>query len=116
MEEKNKVSIFVGDFQSERELNNFIREKFTEDGDIYSNLLSDLKVDFIDNQFQEVLFLNHKISKVDLKNFSYSEKFIDKIDFSEIKGNSLILLYDFNYSSFKDKPEKLRYISTFDYQ
>lgn len=113
---KNKVSIFVGNFQSESELNRFVRENFTEDGDIYSALLSDLKVDFIDNQLQEVLFLNHQISKVDLKNFSYSENFIEKVDFSEAKGNSLILLYDFNYSAFKDKPKKLTYISTFDYQ
>lgn len=116
MEEKNKVSVFTGNFQSESELNNFIKENFTEDGDIYSNLMTDLKVDFIDNQFQEALYLGHEITKMDLNDFSYSENFVDSMNFTEIKGNTLILLYNFNYSTLKEKPKKLNYINTYNYQ
>jgi len=115
MEEINKVTVFVGNFSTENDLSKYIKEHFTEDGDIYSDFMKDLDIDFIDNQFQEVLFLGKSISKNDFKEFSYSDNFIDFINEDLSNYNSLILLYNFNFNSNR-KPAKVKLIGVYDYK
>ncbi|WP_367866939.1 immunity 22 family protein [Pedobacter sp. WC2423] len=113
MEEENKVSIFGGFVLSEEHLSSFVKENFTEDGDIYSDLMDDLKVDYIDNQFQEVLYIGKEVIKDDLVQFSYSESFLHLIN-EDLSGyNSVILLYNFNC---KNKPQKITLIGVYDYR
>ncbi|MFV0539865.1 MAG: hypothetical protein ACK5MZ_01325 [Aestuariibaculum sp.] len=116
MEEKNKVSVFTACFPTKTELDAFVEEKFTENGDIYSNLLSDLQVGFINHQFQEILFTGKPINKPDLQDFSYIDNFVSHIEFSKITGNSLIFLYNFNYAISDNRPKKLNYIGAFNYR
>jgi hypothetical protein len=113
MEEENKVSIFGGNFLSEEHLSSFVKENFTDDGDIYSDLMDDLKVDFIDNQFQEVLYIGKELSKDDFVQFSYSESFLHLINKDLSSYNSVILLYNFNC---KNTPQRITLIGVFDYR
>lgn len=112
MEEENKVSVFAGNFLSEDHLASYVKEDFTDDGDIYSELMDDLNVDFIDNQFQEVLYVGRLLVKDDFVQFSYSESFIHLINEDLANYNSLILLYNFNS---KNRPQKITLIGVFNY-
>ncbi len=115
MEKQNKVTVFASKFISREEFENYLQEKFTEDGDVYSELTKELGVDYIDNQFQEVCFSEKNLSFEHLKEFSYSENFIDKIDVNLSAFNSLILLYNYAYVD-KGDLEKLHFIGVFDYK
>ncbi|PIE78780.1 MAG: hypothetical protein CSA15_06075 [Candidatus Delongbacteria bacterium] len=115
MEKRNKVTVFASNFLNQDEFNNYLQENFTEDGDMYSELTKELGVDYIDNQFQEVYFSGENISLEDLKRFSYSENFINKIDMNFSMFNSLILLYDYAYTN-KERLERLHIIGVFDYR
>ncbi|MBU3024760.1 immunity 22 family protein [Zobellia galactanivorans] len=115
MEAQNKVSVFVGNFSSEEDFKKFIKESFTEDGDISSELMNELKVDFIDSQFQEIYFSENGISKDILNNFSYSENFISYIKRDLLEYNSIIFLYNFQFK----KPQnlsKIELLGVFDYR
>ncbi len=106
MEAKGMVSVFTASLGSKEELDSFISDNFTSEGDVHSAILCDLQIDFLDKQFLEVLFLNREIADLDLRYFSYSENFHHRIDFEEIRGDSLILLYDINYSDVPHSPKK----------
>lgn len=98
MEETNKVSVWLGSFDSEEQFNEYIEEQFDEEGDITSVFMKDFKIDFIDNQFQEVLF-SDELKKEDLEPASYSESFLNNIAADFSKYNSVILLYNYSYDS-----------------
>jgi len=115
MEEQNKVSIWLGNFKSENELNSFMKEQFTEDGDIYSEFMKAFEIDFIDNQFQEVFF-SENLSKENLESFSYSESYLEQITTNLEKYNSVIALYNFNYSGKILNANDIDFIGVYDYK
>lgn len=49
MTTENILSIWLGDFKSEKEFYNYIEEIFDEEGDSSSKFMQDFKIDFIDN-------------------------------------------------------------------
>ncbi len=115
MEEENKVSIWLGNFNSEDELTEYMEEHFTEDGDMYSDFMKAFEIDFIDNQFQEVFF-SKNLSKEDFKSFSYAESYVDDINANLENYNSVIAIYNFNYSKKIQKSSDVDFIGVYDYQ
>ena len=113
MKKDNVVSIWLGHLKSERELFEFVREKYDEDGVfIPSPFMETFGTGKYDTDFQEVMF-EDDLSKEDLLEASYAETFIDKID--TIPGNSVILLYDFCYTGQVHEAANFRFIGTFYY-
>jgi len=108
MKKDKVVSIWFGNLKSERELFEFVQEKYDDDGVfIPSPFMEAFGTGKYDPDFQEVLF------EEDLLEASYAETFIDKID--NISGNSVILLYDFCYTGQVREASNFRFIGTFNY-
>lgn len=115
MRVQNKVSVFVGYFPSKTHLEEYIQEHFTEEGDIFSDLMKDIDTDFIDNQFMETLFVGKSLTISDLNDFSYSENFINKLAYDMSNFNSLILLYNYEQEA-TFLSGKIKLIGIFDYR
>lgn len=64
MEKANKVSVWLGNFDSKREFGNYMEEQFDEEGDMTSVFMSDFEIEFIDSQFQEVLYDDNLKKKI----------------------------------------------------
>lgn len=114
---ENFLSIWTGKFDSQTEFNSYIEEIYNEEGESSSKFMNDFKITYIDNQFQEAVFLNKKITLDILTEASYSESFLNKlseIDFEE--DNSIVILYDFNFEKIINEKHKLRFIGSFKYQ
>lgn len=115
MEKENKISFWAGNFKSEDELNDFMQEQFTDDGDMYSEFMTAFKIDFIDNQFQEV-FYSENLSKNDLKSLSYSESFLDQLPENFQKYNGIIAIYNFEYAGEVSSANGVDFIGVYDYE
>lgn len=110
---ENIVSIWIGITNSESKLNEYVKEKYTEEGEMKSSFMEDFKIDFYDENFRECLFSKDKIS---INQFSYSESFIEKINKIEMENcNSFILLYNFTYDKSVLKNKNFKFIGCFDY-
>jgi len=115
MEKANIVSIWSGRFGSEDELVDFVQDRYSEDGDLIpSTFMSAFGIAYIDYDFQEVLF-EDGLTKEYLLQASYAKSFIGKVFDKLPAENSLILLYDFDYTGKKQKAENLRFIGSFGY-
>lgn len=89
MEQKNTVSIWFGNFRNEDELTEYMQEQFTDDRDVYSKFSQEFKIDYIDSQFQEILF-SDSLTINKLKSLSYSESFIELIKL-DVKNTTALL-------------------------
>jgi len=116
MEEQNKVSIWIGSYDSNIGFKDLIKERFCEEGDLFSNFMNEFKIEFIDNQFQEVLFSEEIESSEQLfMDFSYSSKFIDKLPEKEWSNyNCVICLYNFAYSGSEVSSENMEFLGIYD--
>jgi len=112
-----KVSLWIGNFKSQEDLNSFIEEKYDEEGDVSSEFMSFLEVEFLDNQFQEVDFYQGLLTKQEVfEGFSYVESFIKSIpDLDWENNNSIILIYNFEYTPLKKQKGKIQFIDVYDY-
>ena len=115
MEAENRVSIWLGKFNSEEDLDAFMQEQYTEDGDVFSDFMKAFDISFVDNQFQEVLF-SERLSQQDLNTLSYSNSFVHKIKSDLEKYNSLIAIYNFDYSGKIVDTERIVFFGVFDYK
>lgn len=113
---ENIISIWSGNFKSEKEFYNHLEEIFDKEGDSSSKFMEDFKIDFIDNQFQEAVYFNELISLDSLKDASYSESFLNKLSNSDFENkNAIIIIYDFKYSGIIKKTEHLIFLGDFIY-
>jgi hypothetical protein len=106
MEQKGYVSIWVGKFKSNKELQNYLSISYTEDGDaIPSKFETDFSIDYYDEDFREADFFDGELNKLPmlLEGCSYDDIVIP--NFVESHGetlnysvNSIVLLYNFKYS------------------
>ncbi len=113
MDKENVVSIWIGNFKSENEFAEFVKEQYDDEGDLLpSTFMKMFRIDYIDSDSQEILF-QENLSKEDLLQASYAETFINKM--GNISGNSIVLLYDFCYTGQVKEAENLYFIGTFDY-
>ncbi|WP_353777157.1 immunity 22 family protein [Winogradskyella sp. 3972H.M.0a.05] len=117
MEQQNKVSLWVGTVASRSRLNEIMQEVYDDEGDVSSQFMEVFKIDYIDNQFQEVYFYENLASKEEAFNgFSYSESFINHIQETNwAEKNSLILLYNFEYDGNTKSGLGLEFIGVFNF-
>jgi hypothetical protein len=115
MKKLNKVSIFTGKFDSEKDFIEIVKEIFDKDGNSSSIFMKNFEINFINPDLQESAFLGKELTKNDLIEASYAETFLDKIDKKVLIGNSIIILYDFAYSGKIKNKDGLNFIGVYDY-
>ena len=116
MTTENILSIWTGNFESQKEFDNYIEEVFNEEEESSSKFMTDFEIDYLDNQFQECVFFNENIVLEMLNDASYSKSFLNKlseIDFRE--DNSIVILYNFKYENSKEIDSKLNFLGSFSY-
>ena len=113
----NKVSLWIARFNSKEKLNDYIREEFDKNGDMYSNFMKSFKIDFIDNHFQEIDFYNNSKLKQEIFDaFSYVQSFIHLIPNENWENyNAVILLYNYEYHGKVKQNKQVKFIGTFNY-
>ncbi|MBH8606983.1 immunity 22 family protein [Thermoactinomyces sp. CICC 10521] len=105
MEKEGYVSLFIGNLSSFEELENYVMQSYTEDGNLVnSEFGKDFNIEYYDDDFREVEFHNEpsRDLRVILKSFSYDEKIIPEFigicgEHLDQEANSVILLYNFDY-------------------
>lgn len=120
---KNKVSVWMGNFENEKLLKKFIEIKYTNDGDSIPSLFEkEYNLKYYDKDLVEMKFINFKTSNIYelLKDFSYYESFdINNIKINK-EYNSVILIYDYeNIIEEKikiDSNKKMEYLGQIDYE
>lgn len=113
MGKDNVVSVWIGNFESERKFYEYIEPGCDEEGDeTPSGFMNAFGMDNFDPDSQEVTFQEH-LSKEDLRQASYAENFVDEL--GDISGNCAIMLYDFLYSGTTRQADGLRFIGAFNY-
>ena len=126
MEKYGMVSLWCGVFENENLFNEFVDINYTEDGDdIPSKVVDHFEIDDYDEDFSEIGYFNEKqndFQKI-LKGFSNDDIILSKLNkkHSDIYYNSIILLYNFEYSGnikeYKDSNNnQLHYIACVRYQ
>lgn len=119
MEKEHVVSIWIGKFSSEDEFTKYLREVYTDEGDVSSRFMNDFSIDYIDNHFMECLFFGSVVNEETfLKDFSYANQFIDKLPGSIEwdKYNSIIMVYNFSYTGKEGVSKDVEFIGEFGYQ
>lgn len=109
-----KMYLYKGMF-TDRELKDFLYEDYSDENEESCELWKDLNVEFLDNQFLEVIKTNDQIEYVDVNGISYSEQFQSKlmeIDLSN--ANTIIAVYQ-PEESLSENPIKLNFLRSFDY-
>jgi len=115
MKKQNKISIWIGNFDSEDDFYEFIEEKYDEDGKSSSAFREEFKTGYIDHDFQESFFVDEELTKEDFMETSYGESFVDKLDDALLTGNGVIMLYDFEYSGEIKAKNNVNFIGAYDY-
>jgi len=111
----NKVSIWIGHISDNETLNDYIKERYTDQGDMSSLFMNSYHIDFIDNQFQEVLFLKENVTLQTLiAPLSYSEFFTHKLTL-DTKDNFIIAVYNFEYTGEILNDEISRFSGVYEY-
>lgn len=124
MEKEGFVSLFIGNSKSYKDLQNYILNSYTEDGDLLpSEFEKDFNIDYYNEDFREVEFYDEPSDdlRVLLEGFSYDEEIIPK--FIELCGerlnqevNSVILLYNFQYNGHVNEKNQFRFLGTVQYK
>ncbi|SFA47597.1 Immunity protein 22 [Parageobacillus thermantarcticus] len=124
MEKEGFVSLFIGNSKSYKDLQNYILNSYTEDGDLLpSEFEKDFNIDYYNEDFREVEFYDEPSNdlRVLLEGFSYDEEIIPK--FIELCGerlnqevNSVILLYNFQYNGHVNEKNQFRFLGTVQYK
>lgn len=121
LEKEGIVSIWVGNFNSQQEFDDFFEEKIIEDIEKPINKFSqDIEIGFYDHDFQEADYFGKELSIEDLlAPFSYSYSFINEAvstasEKDIYKANSAVLLFDCEYNG-KISSKFLRFLGNFEY-
>ncbi|WP_300379998.1 immunity 22 family protein [Clostridium sp.] len=102
MQKEGKVSLWLGNFNSEKTFREFMEIKYTDDGDsIPSKFKKQFKIDYYDIDFSEIDYMEEKSNDLEvlLEGFSNDYEIIPKLNEKYNGGiyNSIVLLYDFEY-------------------
>ncbi|QPA30749.1 immunity 22 family protein [Thermaerobacillus caldiproteolyticus] len=124
MDKEGFVSLFIGSSKSYKDLQNYILNSYTEDGDLLpSEFEKDFNIDYYNEDFREVEFYDEpsNVLRFLLEGFSYDEEIIPK--FIELCGerlnqeaNSVILLYDFQYNGNVNGKNQFRFLGAVQYK
>ena len=127
--EQQYVSIWFGKSKNEDEFYKFTEFAFEEDvdeDDEYDGYTCEFAKEFdidlndIDEDFMEVNYSESKtsLSKL-LEGCSYYDTFKEQIKdnlLDSVKGNSVILLYDYKYKATKRKKHGMTFVGIFEYK
>ena len=119
---KNKVSIWLGKFQSNDFLERYLDIDYSEEHDDDEYLASifarQFKIEYYDEDFQEAYLSDASPIgwKELIEPISYSETFIDEIPDRFDDKNSVIALYNFHYQGDVKESGEVIFIGSFDYE
>jgi hypothetical protein len=124
LEKEGYVSLFIGNLSSFEELENYVMQSYTEDGNLVnSEFGKDFNIEYYDDDFREVEFHNEpsRDLRVILKSFSYDEKIIPEFigicgEHLDQEANSVILLYNFDYDGNVKESKQFRFLGTLQYK
>ena len=126
METENTVSIWIGNFADQSQLDHYLQIHYDEDGEaVPSQFLieNDIDIDDIDDDFleAEVYDRNHSNLEQMLKGASYEETILRNLKEEGIKmvippSNTIILLYNYDCSGNKKVTANTRFIGTVIYK
>lgn len=124
MQKEGKVSLWLGNFNSEKTFREFMEIKYTDDGDsIPSKFKKQFKIDYYDIDFSEIDYMEEKSNDLEvlLEGFSNDYDIIPKLNEKYNGGiyNSIVLLYefeyDFNEENYKGDNNTLDFIGCVEY-
>ncbi len=122
---KEKVSIWVGNFESKDEFLNYTNTEYTENGDsISSNFEKDFNLIYYDRDLVEKEWVSQSKNNIKdlLKGFSYVDQFIQQFNNTnrEKKFNAVILIYNMESNAkerkVKFKNNELEFVGVYQYR
>ena len=126
METENTVSMWVGNFASREELDNYIDLRYDDDGEIVSSKFYDafqIDIDDIDDYLIEKEYCDYRFLNVydHLIEASYADVIIENLkkiedDLAIPESNSIILLYNYKYCGQVEEQPNIKFITTVDYR
>ncbi|ALC91648.1 hypothetical protein AM500_19050 [Bacillus sp. FJAT-18017] len=128
MEQEGYVSLWVGEFSSQENFEDYLYIEYTEDGDaIPSNFEEYFSIDYYDVDFREAVFFQQPVLNPTelLKGFSYDETILPKFHDMLVKNspdrvNAVVLLYNFRYDPVtemkKGSGDRMQYIGAVQYK
>ena len=126
METENTVSMWIGNFASREELDNYIDLRYDDDGEIVSSKFYDafqIDIDDIDDYLIEKEYCDSRFSNVydHIIGASYADVIIDNLKKIEDAlaipdSNSIILLYNYKYCGQVKEHPNIKFIATVNYR
>lgn len=126
METENTVSIWIGNFADQSQLDHYLQIRYDEDGEaVHSQFLIDYGIDLddIDDDWleAEVYDRNHSNLEQMLKGVSYEQTILRNLKVEGINtilppSNTIILLYNYDCSGNKIVTVNTRFIGTVIYK
>ena len=98
---KQKVSLWLGNFASQEEFQEYFKISYKEDGDrVSSEFETDFHLSYYDRDLVEKDWVDVSENNIDvlLEGFSYDEEIIMKFPKISSTYNTIVLIYDFDYS------------------
>lgn len=98
---KQKVSLWLGNFASQEEFQEYFKISNKEDGDsISSEFETDFHLSYYDRDLVEKDWVDVSENNIDvlLEGFSYDEEIIMQFPKISTTYNTIVLIYDFDYS------------------
>ena len=126
METENTVSIWVGNFESKSQLDEFLTLIYDDEGEVVPSLFYEsyeIDIDDIDDDFIEfeVYDVEHSNLEWMLKGASYEQTILRNLKEEGINtiippSNTIILLYNYHYFANVVARENTRFIGTVSYK
>lgn len=124
-EAPGKVSIWLCRFNSEKELRAYMKEKQTEDDDVYSDFYLEFRMGYLDHDFVDYIIHDDQPSSPEelFAQVSYSVSIVENmkaqgINFDVAKYNSVICVFDYDFvpdSDYVRKNDHIDYWGSIDY-
>ena len=98
---KQKVSLWLGNFASQEEFQEYFKISYKEDGDrVSSEFETDFHLSYYDRDLVEKDWVDVSENNIDvlLEGFSYDEEIIMQFPKISTTYNTIVLIYDFDYS------------------
>ena len=98
---KQKVSLWLGNFASQEEFQEYFKISYKEDGDsVSSEFEIDFHLSYYDRDLVEKDWVDVPENNIDvlLEGFSYDEEIIMQFPKISSTYNTIVLIYDFDYS------------------
>lgn len=126
METENTVSIWVGNFESKSQLDEFLTLIYDDEGEVVPSLFYEsyeIDIDDIDDDMIEKEVLNSNYSNLCqiLKGVSYEDVIVNNLKKNCIEdaislSNSIILIYNYSYTGEVLTTENTKFIGVVEYK